>query len=158
MFKKCPVWSIFKHHHPSKRLFFLTIAKEVHEVLVIHFGQCRDLETKINITRLRPCTKQSNCQQECKDSSIHTWFLKWASYSSDHSTADVTIVDVTAISTPLESVPLYNEQLDKEPIMLLNCSHAVSSSNRRSDGTPAIDACNHECQKSLTRNVYNIKR
>lgn len=62
----------------------------------------------------------------------------------------MTIVDVTAISTPFDSVPLYNVQFDKEPIMLLKSSQAVSSSDRLNAGTPAKEAHIHECRKQVT--------
>lgn len=44
MLKKCPIGSILKHHHPGKRLFFLAVAEQAHEILVANFGQTRDLK------------------------------------------------------------------------------------------------------------------
>jgi hypothetical protein len=39
MLKKCPIWSIFKYHHSGKGMLFLTVAKQVHKILVTYFGQ-----------------------------------------------------------------------------------------------------------------------
>jgi hypothetical protein len=58
------------------------------------------------------------------------------SHSFDQSSADVTKLDATAISTPLDKVPLYSVQVDVQPIILLKSSHAVSSSDRFNAGTP----------------------
>lgn len=40
MLKKCPIWSIFKHHYPGEGHFFFTIAEEIHEILVVQSRQC----------------------------------------------------------------------------------------------------------------------
>lgn len=67
---------------------------------------------------------------------FYTFFLNWASNFFDQSSGDVTALDVTAISTPLERVPLYTIPSEKEPIILLKSSQAASSSGRWSFGTP----------------------
>lgn len=36
--KKCPVWSILKHHSSGKRILFFTIAEQIHKVLMANFG------------------------------------------------------------------------------------------------------------------------
>ena len=61
------------------------------------------------------------------------------------------MLDITAISTPLDNVPLYSMQSDKEPTMLLKPSQAVSISDRLSEGTPAIRKKHNE-QGSITVN------
>jgi hypothetical protein len=65
-----------------------------------------------------------------------TFLLYCDSLSFDQSFADVTKLEATAISAPLDKVPLYNMQLDVEPIILLKSSHATSSSDRFSADTP----------------------
>lgn len=147
MLKKCPIWSILKHHHPSKRLFFLAITNEVHEVLVIHFWQCGYLEKKpILIDQEHVINKMTvNRKVRWED----TLFLKWISFCSDQFSQEVRTLDVTAISVPLESVPLHNVQFDREPIMLLNCSQAVSSSERLSKGTPVNNRNNYEHNNNI---------
>lgn len=55
----------------------------------------------------------------------------------DQFLAEVIVVDATAISTPLESVPLYEMQPSPVSMILLKSSQAVSSSDRFSLGTPA---------------------
>lgn len=35
MFIEVSIWSILKHHHPSKRFILLTVANEIDKVLVI---------------------------------------------------------------------------------------------------------------------------
>lgn len=54
----------------------------------------------------------------------------------DQSLEDFTAIEVTAISTPLDKVPLYTVPMDEEPITLLKSSHAVSSSDFLRLGTP----------------------
>lgn len=56
----------------------------------------------------------------------------------DQSSVDVTIVESTAISTPLDSVPLYMVHFSKLLMILLKSSHAVSNSDRFNFGTPAF--------------------
>lgn len=63
--------------------------------------------------------------------------MNCSSDRSDHSSADLTEVDTTAVSTPLDRVPLYNAQSDKVPITLLKSSQAASSSALPREGTPA---------------------
>lgn len=48
------------------------------------------------------------------------------------------VVEVTAISTPLDRVPLYTMLPSSVLIMLLKSSQAVSSSGRFSFGTPEL--------------------
>lgn len=75
---------------------------------------------------------------------LHALFLNWVSKFFDQSSADFTAVDVTAISTPLDRVPLYTVPSDKEPIILLKSSQAVTSSDRWSFGTPRMQTLKHE--------------
>jgi len=78
-------------------------------------------------------------------------FLNWDSSCSDQSLAEETILDVTAISTPLDSVPLYRKQSDKEPTTLLKSSQAASSSARLREGTPAMGNSLYEYRDQNTR-------
>lgn len=66
----------------------------------------------------------------------HTLFLKRLSRCFDQSLAEVAVTEATAISTPLDSVPLYTVPNDVEPITLLKSSQAASSSDLFSFGTP----------------------
>lgn len=68
------------------------------------------------------------------------FFLKCASHFLDQSLGDVLVVETTAISTPLESVPLYMVYSGSEPMTLLKSSHAASSSALLSAGTPVTNA------------------
>lgn len=36
---KCPIRRIFEHHHPGERLFLLTKAKQIDEVLMVYSRQ-----------------------------------------------------------------------------------------------------------------------
>jgi len=54
----------------------------------------------------------------------------------DQSSRELIVVEITAISTPLDSVPLYTIYESPLVIMLLKSSHAVSSSDLFSFGTP----------------------
>lgn len=65
-----------------------------------------------------------------------TFFRKHISERLDHSLSEAADAEITAISTPLESVPLYMVHPPWLSIMLLNSSHAVSSSFRFRFGTP----------------------
>lgn len=49
MLKERTTWSVLKHHHPGKWLVACTVTKQVHEVLMVHFGQHRDLKEKQSI-------------------------------------------------------------------------------------------------------------
>lgn len=69
---------------------------------------------------------------------IASTFFRYAfSAFLDQSFKEVSVVDATAISTPLDSVPLYTMQPSIVLIILLKSSHAVSSSDRFNLGTPA---------------------
>lgn len=68
---------------------------------------------------------------------IATLFLYSFSALLDQSLREDTAVDDTAISTPLDNVPLYTMLPPMLLIMLLKSSHAVSSSDRFSFATPA---------------------
>lgn len=65
-----------------------------------------------------------------------TFFKNCTSKFSDQSLADVAATEATAISTPLDNVPLYSVPIDEESITLLKSSQAVSSSDLLSFGTP----------------------
>ena len=70
----------------------------------------------------------------------------------DHLSNDVTVLtDATAISTPLDRVPLYTVPMGEVPITLLKSSQAVSSSDLLSFGTPAnLNHCHaHEKAQNL---------
>lgn len=69
-----------------------------------------------------------------------TFFLNWDSNGFDQSFEDVIRVEATAISTPLERVPLYNLQSGKEPIMLLKSSQAISISDIFNVDTPTMNS------------------
>lgn len=69
-----------------------------------------------------------------------TFFLNWDSNGFDQSFEDVIRVEATAISTPLERVPLYNLQSGKEPIMLLKSSQAISISDLFNVDTPTMNS------------------
>lgn len=56
---------------------------------------------------------------------------------------------VTAISTPLERVPLYMLPSEKHPIILLKSSQAATSSDRFSFGTPERNVMSTEPWKKL---------
>ena len=56
----------------------------------------------------------------------------------DQSFEDLILVETTAISTPLESVPLYMVESSELSTMLLKSSQAVSSSPRFNLGTPVF--------------------
>lgn len=71
---------------------------------------------------------------------LEIFFLYWDSHSFDQSFLDDIKLDTTAISTPLDNVPLYSMQLAVEPIILLKSSQAASSSDRFSEGTPVTNA------------------
>lgn len=66
-----------------------------------------------------------------------TFCLNRASCTHDQSSLDLVATSVTAISIPLDSLPLYNVQSGKEPRILLKSSQALSISSRLSDDTPA---------------------
>uniref|UniRef100_A0A7C9EW79 Uncharacterized protein n=1 Tax=Opuntia streptacantha TaxID=393608 RepID=A0A7C9EW79_OPUST len=59
---------------------------------------------------------------------VSIFFLNCLSKFLDQPLADVTGRDITAISIPLESVPLYIFPKEDGPMMLLKSSQAVSSS------------------------------
>lgn len=65
-----------------------------------------------------------------------TFFLKCISARFDQSFADAIVVDATAISTPLDNVPLKIVQFGKVQIILLKSSQAVTNSARFNLGTP----------------------
>ena len=65
-----------------------------------------------------------------------TLFLNCSSELSDQSLAESAEVETTAISTPLDRVPLYSMHSDEEPITLMKSSHAVWSSVLPREGTP----------------------
>lgn len=71
-----------------------------------------------------------------------TFFLNANSARFDHTDAEAIAVEATAISTPLDKVPLY---IVAKPscvvIMLLKSSQAVSSSGLFNLGTPRDEAC-----------------
>lgn len=73
---------------------------------------------------------------------IKTFLRKYSSEHLDQSLVDVAAADVTAISTPLDNVPLNIVQSGKVPIILLKSSQAVSSSARLSFGAP-VTICSH---------------
>jgi hypothetical protein len=65
MLKKCPIWSIFKYHHPGKGMLFLTVAKQVHKILVTYFGQACDLKpllfSSIKVKQVVSKQTEDNC-------------------------------------------------------------------------------------------------
>lgn len=67
-----------------------------------------------------------------------TFFLNRSSKVFDQYLRDVTAVDVTAISTPLDRVPLYTIPSENVPIILLKSSQASKSSDLLSFGTPEM--------------------
>lgn len=69
---------------------------------------------------------------------ILAFFLNCDSIFFGQLLADATIREVTAISTPLDSVPLYTVPIEEEPITLLKSSQAALSSALLSFGTPMI--------------------
>lgn len=68
-----------------------------------------------------------------------------------HSLEVLINVEATAISTPLDSVPLYTMQPSKVSIILLKSSQAVSSSGRFNLGTPVFHICTWISLTSLTQ-------
>lgn len=75
---------------------------------------------------------------------LYTFFLNCSSKVFDQSSRDFTAIDVTAISTPLDRVPLYTVPSENEPIMLLKSSQAATISDRLSFGTPEMENLKHE--------------
>lgn len=70
-----------------------------------------------------------------------TFFLNATSARFDHSPTEAMAVEATAISTPLDRVPLYRVATPSWVlIILLKSSHAVSSSGLFNLGTPMKDA------------------
>lgn len=67
---------------------------------------------------------------------INTFFLNWVSKVLVQLLDNVTETEATAISTPLDKVPLYNVPIGELPITLLKSSHAASRSDLFSFGTP----------------------
>lgn len=53
MLKKCPIWSIFKHHHSVERLILLTEANQIHKVLMVDPWQCINLKSRVNYLILK---------------------------------------------------------------------------------------------------------
>ena len=37
MLKKCSIWSVFKDHCSGEGIIFLTVPKQIHEILVAYF-------------------------------------------------------------------------------------------------------------------------
>ena len=85
---------------------------------------------------LRNCWWHEKCWTNT--SRKQTFFRKAISERFDQSLEEEIPVDATAISTPLDSVPLYTVQSSRVLIILLKSSHAVSSSVRFSFGTPSF--------------------
>ena len=73
----------------------------------------------------------------------NTFFLNCVSKFFDQSLADFTGTEATAISTPLDSVPLYTLPIVEEPITLLKSSQAASSSDLFSFRTPEMQVIVH---------------
>lgn len=70
-----------------------------------------------------------------------TFFLNAVSECLDQSSRARTAVEITAISTPFDRVPLYTVAIPSSvEIILLKSSHAVSSSGLFSLGTPRGEA------------------
>lgn len=67
-----------------------------------------------------------------------TLFLKRLSRCFDQSLTEGGATEATAISTPLDNVPLYIVPDEVEPITLLKSSQAASSSDLFSFGTPGF--------------------
>lgn len=44
MLKEGTTWSILEHHHPGEWLIACAVTNQVHEVLMVHSGQHRDLK------------------------------------------------------------------------------------------------------------------
>ena len=78
-----------------------------------------------------------------------TFFLNCASKVFDQSFDDVAETEATAISTPLDKVPLYILPMGEVPITLLKSSHAASISDLFSFGTPenVKHSESHACTK-----------
>ena len=72
----------------------------------------------------------------------------------DQSSEEVTTVESTAISTPLDSVPLYVVHFSKLLMILLKSSQAVSNSARFNLGTPAFHT---SAENKLTGNYNSSK-
>ena len=51
MLEECAVRSVLEHHHPGEGLFFLAVAQQVHEVLVVDSGQACYLKQNISMER-----------------------------------------------------------------------------------------------------------
>lgn len=69
--------------------------------------------------------------------------------------ADATETEATAISTPLDNVPLYTVPIGEEPITLLKSSQAASSSDLLSFGTPEMN--NHNRLSIWTKTYQHVK-
>lgn len=87
---------------------------------------------------LKGWTLHTHSCYDAEKVSFKTFFLNWDSHCLDQSFADFILLAITAISTPLDNVPLYSTPSDNEPIILLKSSQAVSSSDLLSAGTPSI--------------------
>lgn len=84
-----------------------------------------------------------------------TFFRKAVSECTDQSSRELIVVEMTAISTPLDSVPLYTINESPLVIMLLKSSHAVSSSDLFSFGTPT--KCFHRLENYNGQKISQIK-
>lgn len=142
MLKECSIWSIFKNHHSGERLIFLTISKKVDKIPVVNFWYCVNLkpEPQKQLGTLGPHKSHRGFNAICLS---NTFFLNCASKLIDQSLADVTATEATAISTPLDKVPLWTVPIGEEPMTLLKSSQAVSSSDLLRFGTPAMQIPNH---------------
>lgn len=84
-----------------------------------------------------------------------TLFLNCNSKSLLHSMADVAAREATAISTPLDNVPLYTVPIGEEvPITLLKSSQAAWISDLLRFGTPEMRISYHVRRETLKRTIY----
>lgn len=92
------------------------------------------------------------------ESNRNTFFRKCSCESFDHSLEDAIPVDVTAISTPLDRVPLYTVPVANEQIILLKSSQAASSSDLLSFGTPESHVLEAELREISSNPSSKINR
>lgn len=164
MLKEGSTRCILKHHHPNKGFILLTVANKIDKVLMIQPWQCINLQkikNKIHqYTEKREKKRAWDISAQCI--SCWSWVFQWPQKKETffryaiseffvHSLEVLINVEATAISTPLDSVPLYTMQPSKVSIILLKSSQAVSSSGRFNLGTPVFHICTWISLTSLTQ-------
>jgi hypothetical protein len=106
--------SVLEDHNSCERLVACAVTKQVQHVLVVHSGQDRYLkQERLMFSKVRHTTLQQTI-----------------------ALAELTEVETTAISTPLDRVPLYSVQPDEELLTLMKSSQAACSSALPREGTP----------------------